>query len=107
MSDYDFGAPVAVDVLPPASVKGGRKSATPALEAWLKQLEPGKTYELASKEKDGAHPLSRVTQLRKLAGDAFKVETRPVVSGKRYRIFATVATTEANGTKAAKATPAK
>lgn len=102
MSDVDFGTPVAVTELPPAS-SGGRKSVAPALEAWLKQLAPGNTYELGSKDADGGHPLSRVSQLRKVAGDGFKVETRPIVPGKRYRIFATVAVAEPaakNGTKA-------
>lgn len=100
MSDIDFGTPVPVTELPPASSRGGRKSVAPALETWLKQLEPGNTYELGSKDEDGGHPLSRVTQLRKIAGEGFKVETRPLVAGKRYRIFATVATAAKNGTKA-------
>lgn len=101
----DFGDPVYVDELPPASAKGGRTSNAPALEAWLAKLEAGKTAELPSKDADGAHPVSRVTQMRKIAGTAFKVETRPVTPGKRYRIFATVAVTPpaANGKTADKA----
>lgn len=96
----DFGEPVYVDELPPASTKGGRTSNGPALQAWLGKIAPGKTAELPSKDEDSAHPVSRVTQLRKLAGEAFKVETRPIVPGKRYRIFATIATPPATNGKA-------
>lgn len=88
----DFGTPVPVSELPPASKRGGRASNAPAYEAWLAQLAPGATYELASTDEDGAHPVNRVSQLRKVAGDGFKIDTRPVEPGKRYRIFATVAT---------------
>lgn len=88
----DFGAPIKVDELPPQTNRGGRQSNEPALQAWLAALEPGNTYELKSNDKDGGHPVSRVTQLRKLAGEGFKVETRALESGKRYRIFATIAT---------------
>lgn len=88
----DYGEPVYVDELPPSSGKGGRPAATPALEAWLGKIVPGKTAELPSKDEDGAHPVSRVTQVRKVAGTAWKIETRPIVPGKRYRIFATLNT---------------
>jgi hypothetical protein len=95
MSDtaLDFGAPVAVDALPPTN-RGGRQSTRPAFEAWLAQLAPGAWYELASGEPDGAHPAGRVQQIKKIVaenGNAFEVATRPVEAGKRYRIFARVA----------------
>jgi len=86
----DYGDPVYVDELPPASSKGGRTSNVPALEAWLGKIDAGRTAELPSKDEDGGHPVSRVTQVRKVAGTAWKIETRPVVPGKRYRIFATL-----------------
>ena len=108
MSNLDYGDPVYVEELPPTSGKGGRQSNAPAMEAWLAKISPGKTAELPSKDEDGAHPVSRVTQMRKVAGTAFKIETRPVVGGKRYRIFATVnATPEAAKAEAPKADAAK
>lgn len=88
----DFGTPVPVTEMPEAPRKGGRASNAPAMEAWLQQLQPGQTYELASLDEDGGHSVNRVTQLRKVAGEGFKIETRPIEPGKRYRIFATVAT---------------
>jgi hypothetical protein len=63
-------------------------------EKWLAQLAPGGTFELASADEDGGHPVNRVTQIRKVALASYpnvKVETRPIEPGKRYRIFATVA----------------
>ena len=86
----DFGEPVYVDALPENTGKGGRKSSAPAMEAWLGKIEPGKTAQLPSTEADGAHPVSRVTQMRKVAGTNFKIETRSIVPGKRYAIYATV-----------------
>lgn len=91
----EFGDPVYVDELPPASTRGGRASVTPAYEAWLAKIEPGKTAMLPSKDPDGGHSVSRVTQLRKVAGTAFKVETRPIEPGKRYQIYVTIAADEA------------
>lgn len=88
----DFGAPVPVAELPPLAVKGGRQSNEPALTAWLDAVADKGTFELASKDEDGAHPVSRVTQIRKLAEPRnIKIDTRSVVTGKRYRIFATKA----------------
>lgn len=87
----DFGAPVPVAELPPKVNGGGRTSLTPVYEKWLAQLTPDTWGELASDSEDGAHPVNRVQALRKVAGDAYQVETRPVVPGKRYRIFAKVA----------------
>ena len=98
----DFGDPVYVDKLPEGTAKAGRKSMAPAITAWLAKIEPGKTAQLPSKDEDGAHPVSRVSQMRKVAGTAFKIETRAVIPGKRYEIYATV-----NGTANAAAAPAK
>lgn len=86
----DFGAPVAVDELPERNT-GGRTSTAPAFEAWLTQLAPGKWYELASDRPDGGHPSGRVAQIKKIAGTSFDIETRAIVAGKAYRIFAKVA----------------
>lgn len=89
----DFGAPVPVDSLPPSN-RGGRQSTRPAFEAWLAQLKPGAWFELASGEPDGAHPAGRVQQIKKIVtetGGGFEIATRPVEAGKRYRIFAKVA----------------
>lgn len=94
----DFGDPVKAE-LPPAPERGGRASMRPALLAWLEKVAtagPG-TYELKSTDDDGAHIVSRGTQLRNIINDAaapetvrgLKVETRAVVSGKRYRVFVT------------------
>jgi hypothetical protein len=88
MSDISFADPVYVDELPPSASRG-RTGAGPALAAWLAKVEAGKTAELPSSDADGAHPTSRVTAIRKVAGDDFKIDTRPIVAGKRYRIFAT------------------
>ena len=103
MSNIDFGKPIAVKVedLPAKSNRGGRTPVAPALEAWLAQIPADGTFELASSDKDGAHGQARVTQLRKIAGADYAVETRAVVPGKRYRIFVRKATAnEANGGKA-------
>lgn len=116
MSDM-FGEPVKVDAIPGRRSGPGRESLEPAMKAWLAKLEPGATYELASpKDAEGnpeGHGLNRVTRLREIAGEAFRIETR-VLDGKknRYRVFATVATAEANaepakGTAAAKAAATK
>lgn len=84
----DFGEPIYVDELPPTASRG-RTGAGPAMQAWLAKVEAGKTAELPSKDEDGAHALSRVAAMKKAAGEEFAIETRPVVPGKRYRIFAT------------------
>lgn len=109
MTTVDFGKPVPVkpDDIPAKSARGGRTPTAPALEAWLKQITPGSTFELASADPDGAHGQSRVTQLRKVAGAAYVVETRPVVPGKRYRIFVTLADAEKASPNGAKATAKK
>lgn len=96
MTALDFGAPVPVpeNQLPPSN-RGGRQSTRPAFEAWLAQLKPGAWFELASNEPDGAHPAGRVQQIKNIvkeSGGGFEIATRPVEAGKRYRIFAKVAT---------------
>lgn len=96
----DFGAPVPVSELPPLATRGGRQSNEPALTAWLDAIAQTGTFELASKDEDGGHPVSRVTQLRKLAeAKQIKIDTRAIVTGKRYRIFATRIKPQANGRK--------
>ena len=97
MTMTDFGAPVPVTELPPVAARGGRQSNVPALTKWLEAIAPTGTFELASKDADGGHPVSRVTQLRKLAEPmGIKVDTRAIETGKRYRIYATRAAATAN-----------
>lgn len=113
MSMTDFGDPIAVKAedMPAATARGGRESNVPALAAWLEKVaaaNPG-TYELRSKDPDGAHTTLRGGQLKKIVrgemdgvtpSDAvkqLKIETRAVVSGKRYRVFATKEAPAANG----------
>jgi len=95
----DFGAPVKVAERPPSPTRGGRQSLRPAYEKWLTQLEPGAEFEMASKDEDGAHAISRLNTLRKVAKELneadgatmkYKVDAVPVVANKRYRIFGSV-----------------
>lgn len=90
MSNLDFGAPVIVDELPPAT-GAGRAPVAPAIKKWLEAIPAGKTAEMASKDEDGGHSFARAGQVRKVAKEmtGYEVLTRPVVPGKRYRIFAT------------------
>lgn len=92
MSDFEFGPPIKVDpaTRPHTSGNRGKPSLTPAFEKWLKQLKPGAEYELPSTDKDGAHPVSRLNSLRKIAKEkgGYVIDGYPVVSNKRYRIFA-------------------
>lgn len=103
MTDFGDPVPITPDAMPKATARGGRESNVPALIAWLDKVaaaQPG-TYELKSADKDAAHTVSRGTQLRSIvagkvdgitpsdAVKALKIETRAVVPGKRYRIFAT------------------
>jgi hypothetical protein len=75
---------------PAPGKRGGRASNVPAIEAFLQSInEPG-TYEMRSPDEDGGHPVNRIAQIRKAAGEAFKVETSPIESGKRYRVFVTL-----------------
>ena len=75
----------------PGKRGGGRQSNVPAIEAFLQSVtEPGVTYQMGSPDEDGGHPVNRITQLRKLAGEKFKVETSPIESGKRYYVFVTL-----------------
>lgn len=77
--------------MPRPGKRGGRTSNAPAIEAFLASCtEPGTTYQMGSPDPDGGHPVNRVTQVRKLAGDSFKVETSPIESGKRYFVFVTL-----------------
>lgn len=99
----DFGAPVPVSELPPLATRGGRQSNEPALTSWLDAIGATGTFELASKDEDGGHPVSRVTQLRKLAEPKqIKIDTRAIVTGKRYRVFATRIKPTPNGKAGAK-----
>jgi hypothetical protein len=84
--------PIDRSVMPaPGKRGGGRQSNLPAIEAFLASCtEPGVTYQMGSPDADGGHPVNRITQLRKLAGEKFKIETSPIESGKRYYVFATL-----------------
>jgi len=75
---------------PAPGKRGGRASNVPAIEGFLASItEPG-TYEMRSPDEDGGHPVNRIAQIRKAAGPGFKVETSPIESGKRYRVFVTM-----------------
>lgn len=75
----------------PGKRGGGRQSNLPAIEGFLSSItEPGVTYQMGSPDADGGHPVNRITQLRKLAGEKYKIETSPIESGKRYYVFATL-----------------
>ena len=90
MSNVDFGDPIAVTELPPAAARGGRQSNEPALIAWLDKVPATGVYQLASTDKDGGHPVSRVTQLRKLAEPrGVMIQTRVIETGKRYFVYGT------------------
>jgi len=80
---------IAPEDKPAPGKRGGRASNVPAITAFLDGItEPG-TYEMRSPDEDGGHPVNRIAQIRKAAGDNFKVETSPIESGKRYRVFVT------------------
>lgn len=86
--------PIDRATMPAPSKRGGRQSNAPAIVEFLKGVtDPGVTVEMGSPDPDGGHPVNRVTQIRKIVkddfGDAFKVETAPIESGKRYRVFVT------------------
>lgn len=79
---------------PAPGKRGGRASNVPAIEQFLQSItEPG-TYEMRSPDEDGGHPVNRIAQIRKAAGPGFKVETSPIESGKRYRVFVTMLSPE-------------
>lgn len=82
--------PISRDAMPKPAKRGGRASNVPAIEAFLASIQTPGTYEMGSSDEDGGHPVNRVTQVRKLAGEKFKVETSPIESGKRYRVFITL-----------------
>lgn len=82
--------PVNREEMPAPGKRGGRTSNIPAIEGFLNSItEPG-TYQMRSPDEDGAHPVNRITQIRKVAGDRFKVETSPLEAGKRYLVFVTL-----------------
>lgn len=84
--------PINREDMPKPSKRGGRASNVPAIEQFLTTVtEPNLTYEMGSIDEDGGHPVNRVAQVKKVAGEKFKVETAPIESGKRYRIFVTLA----------------
>jgi len=80
--------------MPPVAKRGGRPSNGPAIETFLNSItEPG-TYEMRSADDDGGHPVNRISQIRKTVkgySRPFTVETSPLESGKRYRVFVTLA----------------
>jgi hypothetical protein len=103
MTSMDFGAPVPVtESEVPKGSSRGRKSALPALQTWIAQLTPGQSFELASPDGEG-HPVSRVSQIRKVGGETVTIRTYPVQPGKRYRIFAHITGTLPEEQKAAAA----
>lgn len=80
--------PVSDSDIPAPGKRGGRASNLPAIRDFLSGITtPGQKYEMRSADEDGGHPVNRVTQIRKEAGEAYKVLTSPIESGKRYRVF--------------------
>ena len=82
--------PIAPEDKPAPGKRGGRASNVPAIEQFLGSITQPGTYEMRSTEEDGGHPVNRISQIRKAAGTVFKVETSPIESGKRYRVFVTL-----------------
>jgi len=108
---FDLGDPVPVKDRPPSPPRGGRAPARPAYEAWLAKLQPGAEFELASKDEDKAHSVSRLNALRAVAKELstadgasriYRIDAVPVVPNKRYRIFGSVTLAESNGEAPAK-----
>src|SRR6185503_16758103 len=98
-STLDLGAPIPVKERPASPPRGGRAPVRPAYEAWLNQLQPGAEYEMASKDEDKAHSISRLNSLRTVAKEMtaaedakyiYQIDQVPVVPNKRYRIFASL-----------------
>ena len=83
--------PIADADLPVAAKKGGRQSNEPAIREFLTSVQPGNWYEMLSADDDKGHPVNRVTQIRKIAGDQFDVKTSVLETGKRYRVFVRIA----------------
>jgi hypothetical protein len=81
---------IAPEDKPAPGKRGGRASNVPAIEQFLSQITVPGTYEMRSPDEDGGHPVNRIAQIRKAAGEGFKVETSPIESGKRYRVFVTL-----------------
>jgi len=95
----DLGAPVPIKDRPISPPRGGRAPVRPAYEAWLAKLQPGAEFEMASKDEDKAHSISRLTTLRGIAKElstaegstrVYQIDAVPVVPNKRYRIFGSV-----------------
>ena len=106
-STLDLGAPIPVKERPPSPPRGGRAPVKPAYEAWLAKLQPGAEYEMASKDEDKAHSISRLNTLRQIAKEmnaaegatrTYQIDAVPVVPNKRYRIFGSVKEKAAAGT---------
>lgn len=83
--------PIADADMPVAAKKGGRTSNEPAIREFLAGVQPGNWYEMVSGDDDKGHPVNRVTQIRKIAGEEFTVKTDPIETGKRYRVFVRIA----------------
>lgn len=79
------------ETMPQPGKRGGRASNVPAIEGFLDSLNAPGTFEMRSPDEDGGHPVNRIAQIRKAAEThSYKVETAPIQSGKRYRVFITV-----------------
>jgi hypothetical protein len=121
IDDDDWGEPEVVELAPVVS-KAGRPNQDHKVIEWFDKLKPPTgdkktiTYVFKSKDEDEAHPVSKVTKLKKLASNyerlPIKIETRPVEAGKRYKIYATLGAEKEvkqtrNGKKAAAEAPAE
>lgn len=84
--------PIADADMPVAAKKGGRQSNEPAIREFLAGVTPGQWFEMISGDDDKAHPVNRVTQIRKIAGEEFDVKTNAIETGKRYRVFVKIST---------------
>lgn len=84
---------VSRDEMPAPAKRGGRTSNVPAIQGFLDSIPNPGTYEMRSADDDGGHPVNRISQIRKVVeadSRPFKVETSPLESGKRYRVFITL-----------------
>ena len=78
------------DDMPTPARRGGRASNVPAIQGFLDSIPNPGTFEMRSGDGDGGHPVNRISQIRKtVEADSrpFKVETSPLASGTRYRVF--------------------
>lgn len=83
--------PVSDADMPVKAQRGGRQSNLPAIKEFLASVKPGSWYRMESPDADGGHPVNRVTQVRKEAGDGFEIKTDAIESGKRYRVYVRIA----------------